>query len=92
MLNASRQSHFVQKNATIALDLKDLALIVSNFFGQPNLLRIFSLIKLIITLSVAFLVGMASTHLVKKSVAIIIHLCYPEDAGFISPMKSKPHC
>ena len=45
-----------------------------------------------ITLSVAFLVGMDSTHLVKKSVAVKIHLCCPEEEAFISPMKSKPHC
>ena len=45
-----------------------------------------------ITLSVAFLMGIASTHLVKKSVAVKIHLCFPEEDGFISPMKYKPHC
>ena len=43
-----------------------------------------------ITLSMAFLVGIA-THLVKKSVAVKIHLFFPEEDGFISPMKSKPH-
>ena len=29
---------------------------------------------------------------VKKSVAVRIHLCYPEEDGFISSMKSIPHC
>ena len=41
---------------------------------------------------VAFLVGMASIHLVKQSMAVKIHLCCAEEAGCISPMKSMPHC
>ena len=76
----------------MALDLKALALSVNKFLGQPNLLGILSLMKLMISLSVAFSVGMASTHFVKKSVAVSIHLCYPEEVGLISPIKSRPHC
>ena len=75
----------------MALDLKALALSVNNFLGQPNLLRIFSWMKSMITLLVAFRVGMASTHFVKKSVAVSIHLCYPEEERLISPIKSRPH-
>ena len=45
-----------------------------------------------ITVSVACLVGTASTHLVKKSVVVSIHLCCPEETGLISPIKSSPHC
>ena len=43
------------------------------------------------TESVAFLEGMASIHLVKYSVAVRIHLCCAEEAGCISPVKSRPH-
>jgi len=52
----------------------------------------FSSINLITTEFVALLSSMAYTNLVKESVAINIHLCWPLDSGFISPMKSSPHC
>jgi hypothetical protein len=47
------------------MDLKSWALSVANFRRQPNLDKIFSSKKLITTESLAFHVGMASTHLVK---------------------------
>jgi len=45
------------------MDLKDCALSLIIFLGQPNLAKIFSSKKLITTESVAFLVGIDSTHL-----------------------------
>jgi len=69
-LSASLMMPFFSQKATIALDLNALALSVINLCGQPNLLKILSSINSIITLSVAFLVGMASTHFVKKYVAV----------------------
>ena len=42
------------------------------------------------TLSISLLVGISSTHLVKKSVVVKIHLCFPLEGGLISPTKSKP--
>jgi hypothetical protein len=47
------------------MDLKSWALSVTIFRGQSNLDNMFSSKKLITTASVAFRVGMASTHLVK---------------------------
>jgi hypothetical protein len=49
----------------MAIDLNAWALSMTIFQGQPNLDKIFSSWKLITIESVAFLVGMASTHLVK---------------------------
>ena len=40
----------------------------------------------------AFLMGIACTHLVKNSVAVKIQLCFPKEDGFISPIKCRPHC
>jgi hypothetical protein len=57
-------SNFWQ-NLIIAIDLNACALSVTIFWGQSNLDEIFSSRKLITTTSVAFLVGIASTHLVK---------------------------
>jgi len=57
------------------LDLKVAALSVMPFLVQPNLDRIFVSRNLIMTESLAFLEGIASIHLVKKSVAVRIHLC-----------------
>ena len=48
-----------------SIDLNACALSVTNFREHPNLDIIFSNRNLIITFSVAFLVGTASTHLVK---------------------------
>jgi hypothetical protein len=45
-----------------------------------------------ITLSVAFMVGTFSIHLVKYSVEVRNHLCCPLEGGFISPLNSNPHC
>jgi hypothetical protein len=50
---------------TISIDLNALALSVTIFRGQPNLDNILSSRKYITTESIAFLVGIASTHLVK---------------------------
>jgi hypothetical protein len=35
---------------------------------------------------------MASTHLVKYLVAIIMNMCPLDEAGEILPMRSSPHC
>ena len=61
---------YLKQNDQNSDDLKALALSVVILAGILNLVIILSSRKSIITLSVAFLVGMASTHLVKKSVAI----------------------
>ena len=47
------------------MDLKAWALSVTIFQGQPNLYKMFSSKKLITTESIAFHVGITSTHLVK---------------------------
>jgi hypothetical protein len=47
------------------LDLKSYALTVTSFLGQPNLEKIYPSRKSMITLSVAFQVGIASIHFVK---------------------------
>ena len=80
------------QNFTNLDEEKAYALSVISLLGNPNLDKIWLKTKSIITLSVAYLVGMASTHLVKKYVVFKIHLCYPEEIRFISPIKSKPHC
>jgi hypothetical protein len=53
------------KNFIMAIDLKACALLVIIFQGHPDLDKILSSKKLITTESVAFLVGINSTHLVK---------------------------
>jgi hypothetical protein len=45
-----------------------------------------------ITLWEALLVRIASIYLVNKSVAVKIHLCFPLEVGWISTIKSRPHC
>jgi hypothetical protein len=79
------------QNLTNGSALKEDALSVTIFLGQPNLVMRSSRNPMI-TLWEALLVGMASIHLVKKSVAVRIHLCCPLEAGWISPIKSSPHC
>ena len=56
---------YLKQNDVNSNDLKALALSVVILAGIPNLVIILSSRKSIITLSVAFLVGMDSTHLVK---------------------------
>jgi hypothetical protein len=60
--------------------LKEVALSMTILLGQPNLVMRSSRNPMI-TLWEAVLVGIASIHLVKKFVAIRIHLCYPLEAG-----------
>jgi hypothetical protein len=71
--------------------LKEAVLSVTILFGQSNLVMRSSRNPMI-TLWEALLVGIASIHLVKKSVAVRIHLCFPLEVGWISPIKSRPHC
>jgi hypothetical protein len=71
--------------------LKEAVLSVTILLGQPNLVMRSSRNPMI-TLWEALLVGIASIHLVKKYVAVRIHLCCPLEAGWIYPMKSRPHC
>ena len=56
---------YLKQNDQNSDDIKALALSVVILAGILNLVIILSSRKSIITLSVAFLVGMASTHLVK---------------------------
>ena len=56
---------YLKQNDQNSDDLKALALSVVILGGIPNLVIILSSRKSITTLSVAFLVGMAFTHLVK---------------------------
>ena len=56
---------YLKQNEDIYVELKALALSVVILLGTPNLVMILSSKKSITTLSVAFLVGIASTHLVK---------------------------
>ena len=79
------------QNLTNLCEEKACALYVISFLGHPNLDKICDNKKSIITISIPYLVGMASTHLVKKFVAVSIHLCFPEEIGLISPIKSQPH-
>jgi hypothetical protein len=70
--------------------LNEAALSVTIFLGQSNLVMRSSR-NPIITLWEALLVGIALIHLVKKYVVVRIHLCCPLEAGWISPIKSRPH-
>jgi hypothetical protein len=70
--------------------LKEATLSITILLGQPNLVMRSSRNPMII-LWEALLVGIASIHLVKKSVAVRIHLCCPLEARWIYPMKSRPH-
>ena len=56
---------YLKQNEDNSIELKALALSVVIFAGTPNLVIILSSIKSMTTLSVADLVGIASTHLVK---------------------------
>ena len=56
---------YLKQNDVISSELKALALLVVILNGTPNLVIILSSRNFIITLSVAFLVGISSTHLVK---------------------------
>lgn len=41
---------------------------------------------------VVYVKGIASTHLVKYSMAVKINLCPLEEVGLILPTRSNPHC
>jgi hypothetical protein len=56
---------YLKQNEDNSIELKALALSVVILVGTPNLVIILSSRKSITTLSVADLVGIASTHLVK---------------------------
>lgn len=72
---------YLLQKLIIFLDLKATTLLVMIFVAQPNLDNMLVSRKPMITLSVAYLEGMAS-----------IHLSWPEEGGCISTMKSRPHC
>ena len=57
--------YYLKQKDDMATELKALALLVVVLDGTPNLVMILSSRKSITTFSVAALVGMASTHLVK---------------------------
>jgi len=56
---------YLLQNITTASDLKACALFVTNLLGHPNLEQMLSRTKFMMTLSVAFLVGITSIHFVK---------------------------
>ena len=56
---------YLKKNDKSSVELKGLALLVLILDGTQNIMIILSSRNSIITLSVSFLVGIASTHLVK---------------------------
>ena len=56
---------YLLQKSIILLDLKAVALPMMILVGHPNLDRMLDSRKVIITVSVAFLDGMASIHLVK---------------------------
>jgi hypothetical protein len=62
------------------------------FLGQPNFAKIFSTKKFMMIESLDSLVGISSTHFVKYYVVVNIHLCWPLEFRFISPMNFKPYC
>ena len=66
---------FLSQKLIMDLDLNVGSLLVTNFLGDRNLLKIFSCKKFMITSFVALFVGIASSHLVNKSLAVKIHLC-----------------
>ena len=58
----------------ILLDLKAIVLSLMSLVGNPNLDRILVSRKVMITISMTCLEGMASIHFVKYSVVVRIHL------------------
>lgn len=44
-----------------------------------------------IRVPVVEIMGIASTHFVKYSVAVMMNLCPPEDVGVICPIRSNAH-
>jgi hypothetical protein len=63
---------YLKQNYAKVRELKALALSLVILEGVPNLVMILSSKKFMTTSSVSFFVGMASTHLVKYSVAVRI--------------------
>jgi hypothetical protein len=59
--------------------------------GHLNLDKMFVSRNWMMIVLVACFMGIASIHFVKL-VVVSIHFFHVEDGGFISPMKSKPHC
>ena len=75
--------------ARTSLFMKSVPLSVTILWGMLKRHMMCSHMKLAITAPVAFLKGMASTHLVKYSVATKIQI-YPTLAGLMGPMRSSP--
>ena len=65
---------------------------MTSFSGTPNLTRTLSLMNSQTTWEVVFLVGLASTHLVKYSILVMMYECPAKEEGLIGPIKSIPHC
>ena len=59
--------------------------------GRPKRVTMLSMMKFRTCHEVVFLREIASIHLVKYSVAVMIKLCPVEDVGMMGPMMSSPH-
>ena len=70
---------------------KCVPLSLTRIFGNPNVVMIFSYMKAATCAAVSILTALASAHLVKYLVAIIMYAIPLEEWGWTSPTYSIPY-